>query len=207
MGLSYVLPVSLGVSPTAASTPTGVLTQRFEALFPCAGALGCLVCFAPRSLSGFIYVRMWGPGLLPTALPAPFSATLSQALSVYLCGNVGPQGLLVVRQPAPLVPHSASLGPAKATQVLSALAACLRPSYWSGGMFIFLFPWCRTSLPFDFLSVLVVRGGAVCLPTLPSWFSDTLVFISRCILPSSPLVFSIGFSLAFLLPSPSSPLL
>ena len=35
----------------------------------------------------------------------------------------------------------------------------------------FLFPWCRTSLPFDSLSVLVVRGGAVCLPTPPSWFS------------------------------------
>ena len=35
----------------------------------------------------------------------------------------------------------------------------------------FLFPWCWTSLPFDFLSVLVVRGGAVCLPTPPSWFS------------------------------------
>ena len=40
----------------------------------------------------------------------------------------------------------------------------------------FLFPWCRTSLPFDFLSVLVVRGGAVCLPTLPSWFSK-LIFV------------------------------
>ena len=25
-------------------------------------------------------------------------------------------------------------------------------------------------LPFNFLSVLVVRGGAVCLPTPPSWF-------------------------------------
>ena len=35
----------------------------------------------------------------------------------------------------------------------------------------FLSPWCRTSLPFDFLSVLVVRGGEVCLPTPPSWFS------------------------------------
>ena len=35
----------------------------------------------------------------------------------------------------------------------------------------FLFPWCRTSWPFDFLSLLVRRGGAVCLPTLPSWFS------------------------------------
>ena len=57
-------PGRLGVSPTAASTPTGVFNQRFEALFPCAGALGCVVCFAPQ----------------------PF-------LLVYLCGNVGLQGL------------------------------------------------------------------------------------------------------------------
>ena len=56
---------------------------------------------------------------LPATLPAPFSATLSPALSVYLCANVGLQGLLVVRLPAPFVPHSASLGPATATRVLS----------------------------------------------------------------------------------------
>ena len=62
-------------------------------------------------------VGSWG--LLPTALPALFSATLSPALSVYLCANVGPRGLLVVRLPAPFVPHSASLGPATATPVLS----------------------------------------------------------------------------------------
>ena len=74
-----------------------------------------------------------GPrGLLPAALPAPFSATLSLALSVYLCANVGSQGLLVVRLPALFVPHSASLGPATATGVLSALAAHLCPSYRSG---------------------------------------------------------------------------
>ena len=54
-------------------------------------------------------VEPWG--LLPAALPAPFSATLSLALSVYLCANVEPQGLLVVRLPAPFVPHSASLSP------------------------------------------------------------------------------------------------
>ena len=64
---------------------------------------------------------MWGLGVLPTALPAPLSATLSpQALSVYLYMNVGPQGLLVAGLPAPFVPHSASLGPATATRVLSA---------------------------------------------------------------------------------------
>ena len=57
-------PVRLGVSPAATSTPTGVFTQRFKALFPRAGALGCRVCFAPL----------------------PF-------LLVYLCANVGLQGL------------------------------------------------------------------------------------------------------------------
>ena len=54
-------------------------------------------------------VGLWG--LLRTALPAPFSATVSPALSVYLCANVGSQGLLVVRLPAPFVPHSASPWP------------------------------------------------------------------------------------------------
>ena len=63
---------------------------------------------------------MWGHGVLPATLPAPFSATLSPALLVYLWVNVGPQGLPVVRLPAPFVPHSASLGPATATRVLSA---------------------------------------------------------------------------------------
>ena len=79
-----------------------------------------MVCFAPRRSSRFIYARVWGRRVLPAALPALFSATLSPALSVYLCANVGPQGLPVVRLPAPLVPHSASLGPAMATRVLSA---------------------------------------------------------------------------------------
>ena len=45
-------PVRLGVSPAAAPTPKDVFNQRFEALFPSTGALGCTVCFAPRHLSG-----------------------------------------------------------------------------------------------------------------------------------------------------------
>ena len=77
-----------------------------------------LLCFLP--FVQFICVQMWGHGVLPAALPAPFSATLSPALSVYLCVNVGPQGLLVVRLPAPFFPHSSSLSPTTATQVLSA---------------------------------------------------------------------------------------
>ena len=51
-------------SPAAVSTPTGVFNQRFEALFFHAGVLGCVVCL--------------------TSLPF---------LPVYLCANVGPQGL------------------------------------------------------------------------------------------------------------------
>ena len=62
--------------------------------------------------------------MLPATLPALFSATLSPALSVYLCANVGPQGLLVVRLPAPFI---ASLGPATAKRVLSALVPISAP--------------------------------------------------------------------------------
>ena len=56
--------VRLGVSPAAASTPMGVFNQRFESLFPRAGALVCMVCFGPLLF-----------------------------LLVYLCTNVGPKGL------------------------------------------------------------------------------------------------------------------
>ena len=42
----------------------------------------------------------------------------------------------------------------------------------------FFFPCCWTPLLFDSLSVLVVRGGAVCLPTPPSWFFQFLLLNS-----------------------------
>ena len=62
----------LGVSPAATSTPTGVFSQRFEALFPRAGALGRAVCLAPQLF-----------------------------LLVHLCTNVGPQDLPAAAWPAP----------------------------------------------------------------------------------------------------------
>ena len=97
-------PVRLGVSPAAASTPMGVFTQRFEALFPRAETLSCAVCFAPPLF-----------------------------LLVYLCVNVGPQGLLAVTLPAPFTPQSStSLGLAALLRVPSALPAWLRPFYLSG---------------------------------------------------------------------------
>ena len=93
-------PVRLGVSP-AAPTPRGAFNQRFEALFPRSGALGCaVVCFSARRSSGL--------------------------------------------------------------------------SVWMNDYF--LFPWCWSPLLFDSLSVLVVRGGAVCPPTPPCWFSLYVIF-------------------------------
>ena len=58
-------PVRLGVSPAAAPTPTGVFSQRFEALFPGAGALGYVVCFAPCRLSSFSVGECGAAGCYP----------------------------------------------------------------------------------------------------------------------------------------------
>ena len=95
----------------------------------------------------FICVRMWGRGVLSAALPALFSATLSPALWVYLCANVGSWGLLVVRLPTLLVPHSASLGPAKATRVLSAPVPVSTPPTGLDECLFFI------SLVLDFLAI------------------------------------------------------
>ena len=129
-------PVRLGVSPAVASTPMGVFNQRFEALFTGTGALGCALCFAP--------------------LPV---------LSVYLCTNVGPQGLpattlwgpLAAAWPAPLhnLPPRWVCQPPPCRES-SLPAACLRPSYRSGWMFLLYLLGCRTSIHFNFVSVLVL---------------------------------------------------
>ena len=132
-------PVRLGVSPAAAPTPMGVFNQRSEALFPRTGALGYVVCFTPRRLSGLSVHECGGLGVLPTALPAPFSATLSPALLVYLCANVGSQGLLVIRLPAPFVPHSSSLGPTIATRVLSTSVPISAPPTGLDVCFFFIY--------------------------------------------------------------------
>ena len=70
-------PVRLGVSPADASTPTGVFNQRFEALFPHAGALGLhqLQPCPPRStnchLSGSASRCLAASPLFQAAVSAP----------------------------------------------------------------------------------------------------------------------------------------
>ena len=107
-------PVRLGVSPAAAPTPRGIFNQRFEALFPHAGALGCAVCFVPLHLSSLSVREFGAEGRYPL-LCLHRSPPLCVWSSQFICANVGPQGLLVVRLPAPFVPRSASLDPPMAT--------------------------------------------------------------------------------------------
>ena len=106
-----------------------------------------MVCFVPRRSSWFICAPVWGLRVLPAARPAPLSATLSPALSVYLCANVGLQGLLVVGLPVLFVPHSTSLGPTTATRGLSAPVPVSAPPTGLDECFPFVY------LVSDFLAV------------------------------------------------------
>ena len=118
----------------------------------------------------FICARMWGLGVLPAALPAPFSAALSPALSVYLrkCGAAGSASGQTACPIRPTLCQSRSRH-GNSSPLCPGCPSLPLLLVWMN--VYFLSPWCRTPLPFDFLSVLVVRGGAVCLPTPPSWFS------------------------------------
>ena len=74
-------PVKLGVSPAAAPTPMGVFTQRFEALFPRAGALGCVVCFSPCRFSGLSVHECGAAGSASGQTACPVCPTLCQSRS------------------------------------------------------------------------------------------------------------------------------
>ena len=110
-----------------------------------------------------------GLRVLPAALPAPFSTTLSLALSVYLrergsTASASGQTACPIR---PTLCHSRS----HQDNASPLRPGCPSPPLLPVWMNVyFLSPRCRTSSSLDFLSVLVVRGGAVCLPMPPSWF-------------------------------------
>ena len=89
---------------------------------------------------------MWGRGVLPATLPAPFSATLSPALSVYLreCGVAGSAS---GQTACPVGPTLTSLGPATAKRVLSALVPVSAPPTGLDECLFFI------SLVSDFLAI------------------------------------------------------
>ena len=118
MGLSNDLSCEAGSFSCCCPNPTGIFNQRFEALFP----------------------QRWSPGLLDLLCSPLF-------VLVYLCTNVGLQGLPVVRLPAPLVPHSTSLGPTTAARVLSAPVPVSAPPTGLDVCFFFIY------LVLDFLAV------------------------------------------------------
>ena len=81
VGLSNDLSYEAGSFSCCATPPTGVFNQRFKALFLPAGALGCVVCFAPLPFLPVYLFANVGPqglpattlwGLLAAAWPAPF---------------------------------------------------------------------------------------------------------------------------------------
>ena len=144
------------------------------------------------SIRGLRLSPHWSPGLQSLLRSPP-------SVPVYLCAKVGlqgashhsacpvlrhsesgPLGLSVLECRAAGSASGQSAGPVRPTRRQSrphhSNASPLRPGCQSLPLLpvwvnvYFLSPWCRTSLPFDFLSVVVVRGGAVCLPTPPSWF-------------------------------------
>ena len=121
MGLSKDLSCEAGSLSCCRPNPRGVFNQRFEALFP------------PPP-----------PALEPWVMR---SASLPSVCPVYLCANVGPQGLLVVRLPALFIPLSTSLSPARATRVLSSPAPVSAPPTGLDECLFFI------SLVSDFLAV------------------------------------------------------
>ena len=136
-----------------------------------AGSLSCC-CPNPhrRFQSG---LRLYFSALEPWVARSALLPAVRPGLSVHECraaGSASGQTACPVRptlcQSQSRHGHASLLRP-----------GCLSPPLLPVWMNVyFLFPWCRTSLPFDFLSVLVVRGDAVCLPTPPSWFSLVLSF-------------------------------
>ena len=75
----------LGVSPSGASTPTGVFNQSFEALFPLSGTLSCTVCLA---FQWFLLVyplsNVGPPSPQSAASLSPPAAASPQVLSAWL---------------------------------------------------------------------------------------------------------------------------
>ena len=151
----------------------GVFNQRFDALFPHAGALGYVVCFAPPPFFPVYlcaYVRPQGATLRSACPVLRHSESGPLGLSVRECGL---QGLLMVRLPAPFVPHSASLCPATAMRVLSTPVPVSAPPTGLDVCFFFIY------LVSDFLAVRFSVSSGCARRLSVSTYAAILVLLSK----------------------------
>ena len=145
MGLSNVLSCEAGSFSCCCLNPTGVFSQRFEALFPCAGALGCVVCYSPQLfLPVYPHPYMGLPSPPGTASPAQSSSHSCHTSSL------------------PQLPVST---PPTSLDEWFFNSLVVRLTY----SLIFWQFWLFFVFKFVVVLLLVVQGGKVYLPTPPSW--------------------------------------
>ena len=178
---------TIKLGPSSVDSPVGGLVH---ALGPC-GSLQqpllwgweCLLLPPqPPQVFSFRGLRLYFPILEIWVVQ---SVLLPCSSSWFICARVWGLGSASCRTACPIPQSTISRGP-PATALLGVLsdpAALLCPSYRSGWIFLLYLLGCRTSMQFDFMSVLVVlffflildvlllvvRGGTVCLPMPPSW--------------------------------------
>ena len=138
-------PVRLGVSSAGTATPTGVCSQRFEALFLGLEPWVVWSVSLPRCSSWFICSLMWDC-LVHQLRPHPPAAALP--------------GIFSAQLPVPAPP--------------TGLGECFFLNSFVVGLpysSIFWPFWLCFVLKFVVVLLMVVQGGTVCLPVLPSWLT------------------------------------
>ena len=110
----------------------------------CGAGIFLLLLPQPPQVFSLTGLRLYFPTLESWVT---WSALLPAISPIYLRTNVGSQGFLVVRLPAPFIPHSASLGSATETRVLSAPLPGSTPPTGLDECFFFIY------LVLDFLAV------------------------------------------------------
>ena len=119
-------------------------------------------------------LRLYFPVQEPWVMRSALFPAIRPGLSVHECGAEGSASGQTACPVHPTLRQSRSRhGNASPLCPCARLSLPLLP-VWT--YLSFLSTSCQTSLPFDFLSVLVVPGGAVCLHTWPSWFSTPAWF-------------------------------
>ena len=95
MGLSNELSCEAGSFLPLPPQPPQVFSVRgFEALFPCAGTLGCVVCLAPQLfLPVYLHVNVGLPGPHSVTSQGPPPASVPRVLSTQLPISAPPTGL------------------------------------------------------------------------------------------------------------------